>query len=123
MKQTNKKKHKNISIFKPLQAMIICKNVLFSGYGLLTAGGNQWARNRRLLTPAFHFDVLKPYVHIYNEAGDNLVVSCHRKFVHLKSLKYSPCTKKNRLTRYQSLMTWFCYMIIHLIYVVQAVTI
>ena len=48
---------------------------MFLGYGLLTAGGNQWARNRRLLTPAFHFDVLKPYVHIYNEAGDNLVVS------------------------------------------------
>ena len=46
-----------------------------SGHGLLTASGNQWARNRRLLTPAFHFDVLKPYVHIYNEAGDNLVVS------------------------------------------------
>ena len=37
------------------------------GEGLLIAEGNKWFRNRRLLTPAFHFDILKGYVPVYNE--------------------------------------------------------
>lgn len=45
------------------------------GEGLLIANGDHWARNRRLLTPAFHFDILKPYVKVYNEATDILIVS------------------------------------------------
>ena len=45
------------------------------GDGLLISGGGKWARNRRLLTPAFHFDVLKPYVNIYNKAADILIVN------------------------------------------------
>ena len=44
------------------------------GDGLLVSGGSKWARNRRLLTPAFHFDVLKPYVKVYNTASDILIV-------------------------------------------------
>ena len=36
--------------------------------------GEKWHRNRRLLTPAFHFDVLKPYMKIYNEATETLMV-------------------------------------------------
>ncbi|XP_022097114.1 cytochrome P450 4F4-like isoform X2 [Acanthaster planci] len=40
------------------------------GDGLLLAKGDTWVRNRRLLTPAFHFDVLKPYIQVYNEAVD-----------------------------------------------------
>ncbi|XP_069118512.1 cytochrome P450 4A25-like isoform X2 [Argopecten irradians] len=43
------------------------------GQGLLIAGGKKWARSRRLLTPAFHFDVLKPYMEIYNEAAEELL--------------------------------------------------
>ena len=37
------------------------------GEGLLIAGGDKWYRNRRLLTPAFHFAILKPYVTVYND--------------------------------------------------------
>lgn len=37
------------------------------GDGLLLSGGRRWARNRRLLTKAFHFEVLKPYMQVYNE--------------------------------------------------------
>ena len=44
------------------------------GPGLLIANGKRWHRNRRLLTPAFHFDILKPYVHVYNECAQELLV-------------------------------------------------
>lgn len=43
------------------------------GDGLLVSGGKKWERNRRLLTPALHFNVLKPYVSIYHDVADILV--------------------------------------------------
>ena len=36
------------------------------GEGLLISQGKKWFRNRRLLTPAFHCKILKPYVDVYN---------------------------------------------------------
>ncbi|XP_046358280.2 ultra-long-chain fatty acid omega-hydroxylase-like isoform X3 [Haliotis rufescens] len=43
------------------------------GEGLLIAGGQRWYRSRRLLTPAFHFDILKPYVDVSNNAIDTMM--------------------------------------------------
>lgn len=43
------------------------------GDGLLLARGKKWERNRRLLTPAFHFDILKPYMHVNNQCTDILI--------------------------------------------------
>ena len=43
------------------------------GQGLLLASGKRWARNRRLITGAFHFDILKPYIQVYNECTDILI--------------------------------------------------
>ncbi|BFZ07550.1 hypothetical protein BsWGS_10589 [Bradybaena similaris] len=42
------------------------------GEGLISSNGATWARSRRLLTPAFHFDILKPYLGVYNRAADTL---------------------------------------------------
>lgn len=44
------------------------------GEGLLIAGGAKWARSRRLLTPAFHFEILKPYQTVYNQCTDIFLV-------------------------------------------------
>ena len=43
------------------------------GEGLLIAQGEKWHRNRHLLTPAFHFAILKPYVSIYNGCMETLL--------------------------------------------------
>ncbi|WAR07531.1 CP4FN-like protein [Mya arenaria] len=49
------------------------------GEGLLVANGQKWARNRRLLTPAFHFDILKPYTNVFNASADVLVAKLKSK--------------------------------------------
>ncbi|XP_062437006.1 cytochrome P450 4B1-like [Rhea pennata] len=38
------------------------------GEGLLTLNGAKWFQHRKLLTPAFHYDVLKPYVPLMSDS-------------------------------------------------------
>ncbi|CAH1788897.1 unnamed protein product [Owenia fusiformis] len=43
------------------------------GDGLLLSKGKKWFRNRRLLTPAFHFDILKPYMEVFSNSSQIMV--------------------------------------------------
>ncbi|XP_053374970.1 cytochrome P450 4A2-like isoform X3 [Mercenaria mercenaria] len=43
------------------------------GEGLTISGGKKWERNRRLLNPAFHFDILSGYVDVMNDVTDSLL--------------------------------------------------
>ena len=45
----------------------------WNGESLPSSCGAKWARMRSLLTPAFHFDVLKQYTNLYNDAADLLI--------------------------------------------------
>ncbi|KAJ6650935.1 hypothetical protein lerEdw1_001521 [Lerista edwardsae] len=38
------------------------------GKGLLTLNGPKWQQHRKLLTPGFHYEVLKPYVALMAES-------------------------------------------------------
>ncbi|XP_054630471.1 cytochrome P450 4F3 isoform X3 [Dunckerocampus dactyliophorus] len=42
------------------------------GQSLLLSNGEAWARRRRLLTPAFHFDILRNYVATFNTSADTM---------------------------------------------------
>lgn len=43
------------------------------GDGLLNSHGTKWKRNRRLLTPAFHFEILKIYLDCTNQSTSELL--------------------------------------------------
>ncbi|PWA32207.1 hypothetical protein CCH79_00013461 [Gambusia affinis] len=51
----------------------------FTGHSLLISNGEEWSRKRRLLTPAFHFDILKNYVLTFNSSTNTM----HNKWHHL----------------------------------------
>ncbi|KAM8788760.1 LOW QUALITY PROTEIN: cytochrome P450 4A11-like [Rhynchonycteris naso] len=38
------------------------------GYGLLLLSGQTWSQHQQMLTPAFHSDILKPYVEIMSDS-------------------------------------------------------
>ncbi|XP_029371055.1 docosahexaenoic acid omega-hydroxylase CYP4F3-like isoform X2 [Echeneis naucrates] len=42
------------------------------GQSLLISNGEVWSRKRRLLTPAFHFDILKNYVNMFNTSTNTM---------------------------------------------------
>lgn len=53
------------------------------GTGILTSEGKKWHQRRKILTPAFHFTILKRFVEIFNEHGVKLIT-------HLKEESQNP---------------------------------
>ncbi|XP_033836389.1 cytochrome P450 4B1-like isoform X2 [Periophthalmus magnuspinnatus] len=73
------------------------KTILAStGDGLLVSHGQKWFRHRRLLTPGFHYDVLKPYVKLMSDSANILLD---------KWEKYSKTGETFELFEHVSLMT------------------
>ncbi|XP_076736694.1 ultra-long-chain fatty acid omega-hydroxylase-like [Maylandia zebra] len=58
------------------EASITVKDELIShrlrpwlGHSVLISNGVVWSRERRLLTPAFHFDILRSYIAVFNSSS------------------------------------------------------
>ncbi|KAM9324686.1 cytochrome P450 4A12A-like [Gastrophryne carolinensis] len=66
------------------------------GKGLLVLSGTKWFQHRKMLTPGFHYDVLKPYVRVMSECT-NVMLDKWEKLV--------PNEKPVELFHHVSLMT------------------
>lgn len=55
-----------------------------AGDGLLLSAGDKWSSHRRMLTPAFHFNILKPYMKIFSDSVNVMHVSFLNPGFHLE---------------------------------------
>ena len=61
-------------LLKEPKSRLVYKSLLpWLGEGLLLTEGSKWFRNRHLLTPAFHYEILKCYVPVYNNCMSALL--------------------------------------------------
>ena len=81
-----------------------------TGDGLVFAAGQKWKRNRRLLTPAFHFDVLKGYIDVFNEEVEVLMV-CHTKCYSMMKLQFCYSMPHTVLLNNEVEVLMVCYIL------------
>ncbi|XP_063795678.1 cytochrome P450 4B1-like [Pseudophryne corroboree] len=59
------------------------------GEGLLITSGEKWFHLRKLLTPAFHYEILKPYVKLMGDATKTMLDKWERRLVDKKPVEIS----------------------------------
>ncbi|NXN85146.1 CP4B1 protein, partial [Bombycilla garrulus] len=57
------------------------------GKGLLVLNGNKWFQHRKMLTPAFHYDVLKSYVALMSESIKVMLDKWDKRITEKKSVE------------------------------------
>uniref|UniRef100_A0A2I3RI39 Cytochrome P450 family 4 subfamily A member 22 n=1 Tax=Pan troglodytes TaxID=9598 RepID=A0A2I3RI39_PANTR len=90
------------------------------GYGLLLLNGQTWFQHRRMLTPAFHYDILKPYVGLMADSVRVMLVSpCLSPLptpthsTHSHQLHSQPCfdpTEEGSTTREEHWIFWTSFL-------------
>lgn len=83
-----------ILIFKYVYSIVDLFESHSPGESLLLSNGGEWSRRRRLLTPAFHFDILKNYVPAFNTSTHTMHVS------HTVTVVVETCSKVREKTSY-----------------------
>ena len=53
----------------------------YLGDGLLISNFEKWQTRRKMLTPGFHYDILKPYVPMYNDIVEVFLNKCEGKLL------------------------------------------
>ncbi|XP_014487633.1 PREDICTED: cytochrome P450 4C1-like [Dinoponera quadriceps] len=65
--------HVILNNMKHIEKSIIYKILIpWLNTGLLTSGGAKWHSRRKILTPAFHFNVLRKYVDVLIAEGQRM---------------------------------------------------
>ena len=78
------------------------------GTGLLTSTGDKWKTRRKLLTPAFHFNVLNSFLRIYDEEAKILLTQLEEHADTGKIFNFFPYIKRCAL---DVICGWFCMML------------
>uniref|UniRef100_A0AC35U5Q8 Cytochrome P450 n=1 Tax=Rhabditophanes sp. KR3021 TaxID=114890 RepID=A0AC35U5Q8_9BILA len=64
------------------------------GNGLLTSNGDHWRARRKLLTPTFHFNILKDFMKVHNSEGKILVEQLEKYSVDQEEFNIFPYFKR-----------------------------
>lgn len=71
---------------------MLCKlNLIFVEF-LLT--GNKWRRDRKLLTPAFHFQILDGFFDVFNRNANILVEQINKRLPEQKEIDIIPLVSR-----------------------------